>query len=662
MERMKELVKQLNAYARAYYEEDAPKISDAEYDALFDELVRLEGELGTVLPDSPTRRVGGTPIEAFRPHAHAAKLWSLDKVKTPEDLTDWAKRVNRIRAEYMSSAGEELTALRYALEYKFDGLTINLTYDGGELICCATRGNGTVGEDITEQAKTIRSIPLNIPFKGFLEVQGEGVMRLSVLERINENAEEPLKNARNAAAGALRNLNPKVTAGRRLDCFCYQVGEIRGAELTGYESMMRFLRDNALPVSPYSRIYDGIEELMAAVNEAERNRDKLDFLIDGMVIKVTDWKTRGVLGFTDRFPRWAVAYKFAAEESTTIVQNITWEVGRTGKLTPLAHLEPVELSGATIRRATLNNYDDIMRKRVGVGCRVFIRRSNDVIPEILGSVDGDDPQKAVDKPAVCPACGAHVEHRGVHLYCTNSLSCRPQLVGRLAHFASRDAMDIETFSGRTADLLAEELGLSDIPALYALTKEQLSALPRFRDKKAANLINAIEASKRRPLSAFIYALGIPNVGVKTARDLAKRFGTLRAVRTATREALLEIPDIGDVVADSIRSFFNDPSISKQVDLLLERGVSPQNVLEEAQAGPGPVSGKNFVVTGAMQRMGRKEIESLIDKLGGKASGSVSRKTDYVVAGEKAGGKLDKALELGLTVLTEEEFFSMIGEV
>lgn len=661
MDRMKELIKQLNAYARAYYEEDAPRISDAEYDALFDELVRLEGELSTVLPDSPTLRVGGAPIEAFRPHTHAARLWSLDKVKTSQELMDWAKRVKRIRAEYMSSTGEELSALRYALEYKFDGLTINLTYDGGDLVCCATRGNGTVGEDITEQARTIRSIPLSIPYKGFMEVQGEGVMRLSVLDKINKNSDEPLKNARNAAAGALRNLDPKVTAGRRLDCFCYQVGEIRGAELTGYESMMRFLRDNALPVSSYSKIYDDVDELIAAINEAEQNRDKLDFLIDGMVIKVTDWKTRRVLGYTDRFPRWAVAYKFAAEESTTIVENVTWEVGRTGKLTPLAHLEPVELCGATIRRATLNNYDDILRKRVGVGSRVFIRRSNDVIPEILGSVNGDDPKQAVEKPVVCPACGAHVEHRGVHLYCTNSLSCRPQFVGRLAHFASRDAMDIETFSGKTADLLAEELGLSDIPALYALTKEQLLALPRFGDKKAANLINAIEGSKKRPLSAFIYALGIPNVGVKTARDLAKCFGTLNAVRTASREALLEIPDIGDVVADSIRSFFNDPSISEQVDLLLERGVSPQKVIDEAHTGLNPVSGKTFVVTGSMERMGRKELESLIDGLGGKASGSVSKKTDYVIAGEKAGGKLDKALELGITVLTEEEFFSMIGE-
>ena len=464
-ERMQELVDKLNDYARAYYAFDAPKVSDAEYDALFDALLALEAETGIVLPDSPTQRVGSEPLAAFEQQTHLARLWSMDKVRTREALIAWGERAERLRAEYNAANEEKLPPVRYALEYKFDGLTVNLTYENGMLVRGATRGNGVVGEAILPQIRTIRSIPLTIPFKGRMEVQGECYMRLSVLDELNRAGEEQLKNARNAAAGALRNLDPKVTARRRLDCYFYNIGFIEGKTLTEQTEMIAFLRENGLPTSPFLRTFDSIEAVYDGIVEAEKTRETLVFLIDGMVVKVRDFATRAALGATVRFPRWAIAFKFAAEETTTIVRDVTWEVGRTGKLTPRAHLEPVELAGATISHATLNNWDDIVRKRVGIGSRVFLRRSNDVIPEILSAVEGDVPERPVEKPVRCPACGAHVEHRGVHLYCTNSLSCPPQIAARLAHYASREAMDIETFSEKTAAQLVEKLGLSSIPDL-----------------------------------------------------------------------------------------------------------------------------------------------------------------------------------------------------
>ena len=414
-ERMKELVEKLNEYARAYYAFDAPKVSDAEYDALFDELLALEAETGVTLPDSPTQRVGSEPLAAFEQQTHQARLWSMDKVRTRAQLVEWGARVERLRAEYNAANNAVLPPVRYALEYKFDGLTVNLTYENGRLVRGATRGNGVVGEAILPQIKTIRSLPLTIPFQGKMEVQGECYMRLSVLETLNRTGEEQLKNARNAAAGALRNLDPRVTARRRLDCYLYNVGYIEGKTLSEQTEMIAFLKENGLPTSPFLKTFDSIDAVYAGIEEAEKARESLDFLIDGMVIKVRDFATRLALGATDRFPRWAIAFKFAAEETTTTVRDVTWEVGRTGKLTPRAHLEPVELAGATISHATLNNWDDIERKHVGIGSRVFLRRSNDVIPEILCAVEGDVPERPVEKPVHCPACGAHVEHRGVHL-------------------------------------------------------------------------------------------------------------------------------------------------------------------------------------------------------------------------------------------------------
>lgn len=651
-QRIRELVDKLNEYSKAYYVLDAPKISDKEYDELYDELLRLEEQSGIILPDSPTQRVGGDPLPCFEPHTHVHRLWSLDKVRTREDLIDWGRRVERI------AESQQLPKVKYALEYKFDGLTINLTYEGGRLITGATRGNGIVGEDITPQIKTIRTVPLTIPFKGKMEVQGECYMKLSVLDEINKTTDEKLKNARNAAAGALRNLDPRITAKRRLDCYCYNVGYIEGKKLETQDEMLGFLRENGFTVSDYLVFCDDIETVCDEIDKAEESRPHLDFLIDGMVVKVRDFATREALGATEKFPRWAMAFKFAAEETTTTVRDITWEVGRTGKLTPRASFDPVELAGATIRHATLNNFDDIQRKRVGIGSRVFIRRSNDVIPEILSAVEGDVPERQVEKPTVCPACGAHVEHRGVHLYCTNSLSCAPQIAGRLAHYASRDAMDIDTFSEKTAALFVEELKLKSIPDLYDLGPQDYMGLQGFGERRINNLMAAIERSKDCTLGAFIFAIGIPNVGAKTAKDLARRFGTIEALRSATVEQLTEVPDVGEIVARSIVEFFADPSIATQVDRLLAHGVKPRP--EEVQQD-SPISGKTIVVTGTLEKLDRRQAEALIESLGGKTAGSVSKKTDYVLAGESAGSKLTKARELGVRVLNEQEFFELIGE-
>lgn len=651
-QRIRELVDKLNEYSKAYYVLDAPKISDKEYDELYDELLRLEEQSGIILPDSPTQRVGGDPLPCFEPHTHIHRLWSLDKVRTREDLIDWGRKVERI------AESQQLPKVKYALEYKFDGLTINLTYEGGRLMTGATRGNGIVGEDITPQIKTIRTVPLTIPFKGKMEVQGECYMKLSVLDEINKTTDEKLKNARNAAAGALRNLDPRITAKRRLDCYCYNVGYIEGKKLETQDEMLGFLRENGFTVSDYLVFCDDIETVCDEIDKAEESRPHLDFLIDGMVVKVRDFATREALGATEKFPRWAMAFKFAAEETTTTVRDITWEVGRTGKLTPRASFDPVELAGATIRHATLNNFDDIQRKRVGIGSRVFIRRSNDVIPEILSAVEGDVPERQVEKPTVCPACGAHVEHRGVHLYCTNSLSCAPQIAGRLAHYASRDAMDIDTFSEKTAALFVEELKLKSIPDLYDLGPQDYMGLQGFGERRINNLMAAIERSKDCTLGAFIFAIGIPNVGAKTAKDLARRFGTIEALRSATVEQLTEVPDVGEIVARSIVEFFADPSIATQVDRLLAHGVKPRP--EEVQQD-SPISGKTIVVTGTLEKLDRRQAEALIESLGGKAAGSVSKKTDYVLAGESAGSKLTKARELGVRVLNEQEFFELIGE-
>lgn len=652
MNRMRELVDRLNETAHQYYTLDNPTISDKEWDAMYDELVRLEAESGERLPDSPTRRVGGDVLAGFEPHTHIARLWSMGKAQSIDALREWAQRADKLRRE--AGLGE----LKYVVEHKIDGLTINLTYENGNLVQAATRGNGVTGEAILPQAMTIRTIPLKIPFTGRMEVHGEAFMKLSVLDQYNKTAKEPLKNPRNAAAGALRNLDPNVTASRRLDACFYDVGYIEGRTFTDQADMIAFLCENRFPVSDCEIYCDDLESAIRAVHQVEQSRPDLDYMIDGAVIKITDFAVREALGYTDKFPRWAVAYKFEAEEVTTTLEDVTWQIGRTGKLTPLAHVAPVELAGATVRRATLNNWQDILRKRVKIGAGVWIRRSNEVIPEIMGRVDEiRDGEREIEKPTVCPACGSALVERGAHLFCPNRDGCKPQIVMRLKHFAGRDAMDIDTFSEKTAQQLVDAGLIQEADQLYSLKREDLCALDRFGEKKADNLIAAIEKSKDCKLSAFIYAIGIPNIGTKTARDLADRYPDMDALRRAPREEFVQMDDVGDIVADSIAGFFEDENNVRLVDALLAAGVSPRRP-QIVDAG-GALAGMTVVVTGTLAHFSRAEAEEAVRMAGGKAAGSVSKKTSLVVAGEAAGSKLDKANALGVRVIDEAEFMRML---
>lgn len=646
---MRPLVDRLNEAARAYYYSAEPVMSDKDYDAMYDQLLRMERESGLTLPDSPTHRVGAEALTAFEPHTHITRLWSMDKVQSIEALDEWVKRTEKL-------AGR--SDLTYYVEYKFDGLTLNLTYRDGVLIQAATRGNGVTGEAILPQARTIRSVPLTIPYKGLLEVQGECIMRLSALEKYNETASEPLKNARNAAAGALRNLDPAVTASRRLDAFFYQIGTIDDPPYDDQPGMLAFLRENGFPVSGYLGRPHDRDSLLACIRDIEAARPTLDYLIDGVLIKVGDFALREQMGYTDRFPRWAVAYKFEAEETTTTLREVTWELGRTGKLTPLAHVEPVDFYGVTVRKATLNNFGDIQRKRVAIGAQVWIRRSNDVIPEITGRVgEPAEGETAILPPTHCPACGSPLVARGAHLFCMNRASCRPQAIARMTHFASREAMDIEGLSEKTIAQLYDQMDIRDCADLYHITLEEALTLEGFKERKGQKLLKALEASKHCTLDAFLFAIGIPNVGRKTARDLANTFGTLQKVQEATLEQLVSIPDVGDVVAQSVAEFFSFPENRRMVERLLAAGVTPQEAAGKAE---GVFSGMSIVVTGTLPTLSRKDAEDLIRSCGGTAASSVSKKTAFVVAGEAAGSKLTKAESLGIDVIDEAELLRRCG--
>lgn len=660
LQRMRELIDKLNEASRRYYDQNESDISDDEWDAMYAKLRGLEEKTGERMADSPTRRVGGAVMEGFEQHRHIARLWSMDKAQSEEEILAWAQR-----CEKQTNDAGGLPKNSYCVEYKLDGLTVNLTYDGGKLVQAATRGNGEIGEAILPQAMTIRTIPLTIPFTGRMEVQGEGIMRLSELKKYNETAAEPLKNARNAAAGALRNLDPQVTASRHLDAFFYQIGYIEGRSFETQQDMLTFMKENGLNISPFVRPAQTIEEALEAVHEIEQKRETLDFLIDGATIKITDMRTREVLGTTDKFPRWSIAFKFPAQETVTKLLKITWEVGRTGKLTPLAHLSPVDICGVTVKRATLNNYDDICRKRVRIGSEVWVRRSNDVIPEIMGVVwdgEGEAPETDIQPPTVCPACGGElVKQRedGVHLFCLNRTSCRPQAIARMAHFASRQGMDIETFSTRTAGLFYDELGVRSAADLYHLDREKLVALKGFGEKKAEKLFAELEKSKDCELDAFLFAIGIPNIGKKTAYDLMAHFGTLEALMGASEQELVDVEDVGGIVAASITEYFADEENRRFVNRLLEAGVRPQM---HAQQDAGTLfEGMTFVLTGTLPTLSRAQAQEMIRKNGGKATGSVSKKTSIVLAGESAGSKLDKARELGVRIIDEAQFLQMIEQ-
>lgn len=636
--RMRELVDTLNKYAYEYYVLDNPSVPDREYDKLYDELQILEGETGVREQDSPTRRVGGEPISAFTKHEHIHRLYSLDKCVTEDELSAFDERVRKVVPDPT-----------YTVEYKFDGLTMCLTYENGLFVRATTRGNGIVGEDVTAQALTIKSFPLKIDRKDVMEIQGEAIIRLSVLEKYNRTADEPLKNARNAAAGAIRNLDPKVTEKRRPEIIFYNVNY---AENGGFDSQLEifdFLKRNGFKTFDFLRVCKNLDEVKAAIDEIEVGRRSIDVLTDGAVVKLNSVKEREILGYTDKFPRWAAAYKFEAEEAETTVKSVRWQVGRTGKLTPLGIVEPVELAGATVRKATLNNYGDIQKKRVKIGGRVLIRRSNEVIPEILGALG--DEGKEVEKITVCPYCKTPVVEVGANLFCPNE-NCRPRVLAKLANFACKDGMNIDGFSEKTAGVLYDEIGVENFSELYTLDREKLVALDGFQDKKADNLLSAIEKSKNVALPNFIFALGIDGVGKKTAKDLAKKLKTLGGIANASVEELSALDDVGEVMSKSIFDYFRSEKNKNEIEKLLCAGVK---IAEQTEIKSGSFSGEKVVLTGSLTSYTRSEAGKLVEERGGEIQSSVTKTTTLVIAGEAAGSKLDKAKKLGVTVIDEEEF-------
>ncbi len=642
---MRELVDVLNKYAYEYYVMDNPTVSDKQYDELYDELRELEASIGEVLFDSPTRRVGGEPISAFKKHEHIERLYSLDKATSMEELQAFFQRIIKAIGYFPE----------FTVEYKFDGLTVCLTYNEGKFVRATTRGNGAVGEDVTAQVLTIKSYPMKIAYTGVCEVKGEAVMRLSVLEKYNKTAAEPLKNARNAVAGAIRNLDPKETERRKPEILFYDVNYIDDDSVRSQLSGIDFLKNNSFKVFDFLRVCKDEQSVFAAIDEIEKGRKTLDVLTDGVVIKVNNFAVRDILGATEKFPRWAIAYKFEPEETTTMLRDVVWQVGRTGKLTPLAVLDPVELCGVTVRRATLNNFGDVARKGVKINSRVLIHRSNEVIPEILGTTEYFADSADVVKPAVCPECGSPTEEIGANLFCTNK-ECKKRVVLSLASFASKEAMNIEGFSEATAELLYDKVGVRKFSDLYALTREQLLALDGVQDKKADNLLKAIEKSKNTELARFIFALGIDGVGKKTAKDLAKKFKSLENIAAAPIEEIISVQDVGDVIADNVFRYFADDDNLAELKRLEQAGV----IAGYADATVGDLfKGEKIVLTGTLSKYKRSEAQKIIESLGGEVSGSVSKNTTMVLAGEEAGSKLDKARALGIRVIDETGFDEMI---
>lgn len=645
-EEMKRLIEEINRHNYNYYVLDNPTISDAEYDKMYYQLVDLEKELDLTLSDSPTQRVGGEILDKFNKKRHEVQLYSLNKVRDFDDLKAWIDDMQKL------SGGTN-----FVLEYKFDGLQMVLTYENGHFMSATTRGNGIVGEDVSAQAKTIKTIPLSIPYKGKIIVQGEVMMTNSNFEKYNKTAVEKLKNARNAAAGAIRNLDPKETAKRNLDYFCYSILQCEDKEFKTQTEMHKFLKENGFQTGLYFKEFKSADEAIDLIKQVDKIKNKLDVLIDGMVMKVNRVDARNSIGWTAKFPRWAMAFKFEAQELSTILESVTWQVGRSGRVTPIANLEPVELAGATVQRATLNNIEDIRKKGVFENSRVFVRRSNEVIPEVMGLAEKLPNSKEILEPKVCPSCGHELVKKGPLLYCVNHSGCKEQVVDRLAHFASRNAMNIDGFSEKTAVQIYDQLGVRTLSDIYDLTEEKLLQLDKFKEKKAKNTINSIKNSKKVELSQFLFALGIAEVGNKTAKDLAKEFGTFDKIKNATVEELSAVRDVGEVIAQNIFDFFREQNNLAEIDQLFGHGIE---ILEQEKVATNTaLTGKTVVLTGTLPTLTREEATRLIEKAGGRTSGSVSKNTDYVLAGENAGSKLDKAKALGIKIIDEEEFKNLI---
>jgi DNA ligase (NAD+) len=666
---------ELERHAHAYYVLDAPEIADADYDALFQALQAIEAahpEL--VTPDSPTQRVIGAVLEGLKPVRHAVPMLSIN-TETDTSAAGAEKFDARIRKALGLGADDPPVA--YAAEMKFDGLAINLRYEQGQLVQAATRGDGETGEDVTHTVRTIAAVPKRL--KGVsapvLEVRGEVFMRLDDFAALNARQrklieggaknEKVFVNPRNAAAGVVRQLDASHAARRPLSFFAYGLGEVRGWPLPPTQTELLDAFDAiGLPASPMHARVEGASGLIEFHARIAAQRAALPYEIDGVVYKVDERALQDKLGFKSREPRWAVAQKYPAQEKTTLLRAIEVQVGRTGKLTPVAKLEPVFVGGTTVSNATLHNLFEVRRKGVRIGDMVIVRRAGDVIPEVVGRVPAARPRYVPNfrMPATCPVCGSTVarERGGVDHRCEGGLVCAAQRKFAILHFAGRRALDIEGLGEKIVDQLVDTGLVESLPDLYALDKEKLEALDRMADKSAANLIARIAASRKTTLARFLYGLGIRHVGETTAKDLARHFGSIERLRRASLAQLLEVPDVGPIVAESIHAFFAEPHNQSVIDALLHAGFEWPESEGEADAAPRPLAGKTFVLTGTLPTLAREDAKEMIESLGGKVAGSVSKKTDWVVAGAEAGSKLEKAAALGVAVLDEAGLLALLA--
>ena len=653
----------LEHHNRQYYLLDAPEITDAEYDALFRELKDLETRFPELItPESPTQRIGGAPLEKFAPVTHRLPMLSLENALNEEEIQEFDQRIKKLLGLPVDHK------LDYTCEPKIDGLAVELVYNDGVLTVASTRGDGFTGEDVTVNIRTIRSLPLRLDgqdLPALLEVRGEAFLSLEAFQRINlekeEAGEAPFANPRNAAAGSLRQLDPRVTARRPLSIFCYAPGVTEGIQFASQREFFERAGRLGLPVNPLVSQVQGIEAAIAYFRELQERRETLPYEIDGAVIKVDSFELQRELGNKSRSPRWALACKFPPRQALTVVENIIPSVGRTGVITPVAQLRPVEISGVTVSRATLHNWDEMAAKDIRIGDTVVVERAGDVIPAVVkvSLEQRTGAEWPLPPPDKCPQCGSDIVKIAgeVAIRCMG-LACPPQIRNSILHFASRNAMDIEGLGEKFVEQLLE-LGLvHSVADLYRLTKTDFMRFERMGDKLAGNLLAAIESSKKRALGRFIFGLGIRHVGERTAKSLAQAFGSLEHLENATVEELVSIRDIGTTVAQSIRTFFDNQENIAIIRQMVELGVSP--VIEQKRVG-GIFTGKSFVFTGSLERFTREAAGRLVENEGGSVVGSVSKKTDFVVAGEDAGSKLAKARSLGVTVLTEEQFLQMLPE-
>lgn len=647
-ERLVYLTNEINKHNKNYYVYDNPTISDAEYDKLYYELVDLEKELGYSLPDTPAKRVGDYVLPGFKKRKHEIPLYSLNKVKDFADLDKWQQDMRKATGN---------PNLKFSLEYKYDGLKVVIKYQNGHYKSATTRGNGKIGEDVTAQVRTIRSVPMTIPCKATLTVQGECMMTNSAFEEYNKTAEIPLKNPRNGVAGAVRNLDPKETAKRMLDFFCYDVLSLEDRQFSTQTEMHDFIVEQGFKTGNYFKILSTLKQAEDEINHIDKVKDNLDVMIDGMVIKVDDCTCRENIGYTEKFPKWAMAFKFKPVEQSTILKDVIWQVGRTGKITPIAVLDPVELSGATVSRATLNNTQDIERKNISINSRIFVRRSNEVIPEVMGLAERADDAKDIIAPTICPSCGAELKTIGANLFCVNHKGCYDQIIDRLTHFVSRDAFNIEGLSEKTLKVLFEKFKIAYPYELFNLTADMLVGLEGFKDKKISNLIESINKSKDIEWSNFIFALGIMNIGKKTAFTLSKIYENLDALKSASVDELICIDDIGAIVATSIVEYFADPDNIENINKLFDAGVIIKK--PEVQNYNENFANKTIVLTGSLNNYSRPDLTKILQNMGANVTTSVSKNTDIVIVGADAGSKLAKAQQLGIRLMYEDELQNLL---